>query len=154
MGINLDETEDRPQIEFPKESYTLRINRAEMADSKKGNRMIVVTTEIISPDSIISKHDKKRYPIAGTLITHRVTILPDNLGFLKSFYKGAGIPTTNVDIDNPDVDSMVGKKFKAIVESERYDHKSDETGEILKDGDGKPLTVFKPVISRFLGPVE
>lgn len=145
------ETNLNPSIELPRDRYAVRIKEETFEISKsKGNPMVVLIPEIVSPDHIINPVDGGRVNIAGVELKKMYLTLSSKEGSDKSqkcidMYCdirekfGEPVGEDGVDINNPPK-VFKGKVVDCICGSEEFIQRKKPTAEQLaKNQPGDPI---------------
>lgn len=142
--------------------YTFRCIDAKYKKSASGNRMIMLTWEVIAPESARTKEGV--FYIVGMQATNFLMLETQYASATNKFLAKMGLPTS-IDYDNPDVEQFKGLMLRAIAGSrlrEQMGQKIDEaTGNVvavkLVDEDGKPIQSYRfemslaDVLNRYEG---
>lgn len=145
------ETNLNPSIELPRDRYAVRIKEETFEISKRsGNPMIVLTPELVSPDSFVNPVDGSKVNIAGVELKKMYLTLSSKEGPEKSqkcfdMYSdmrdkfGEPIGEEGVDINNPPK-TFKGKVVDAICASEEFIQRKNPTADqVAKGQPGDPI---------------
>jgi len=169
-----------PRIRLPRNRYTVRIKEETFkmsnakGDGEGNNPMIVLTAELVAPDTFIA-NDGSTVNIAGVELQKQyITLRVNGPGGVVDAKKsqeafdryadlrtllGVPIGDEGVDVDNPPK-VFVGKVVDAICEGEESVQRTDPTpeqmkkgelGSPIKDASGKELKSYRPKITAILG---
>lgn len=128
----------------------LRILDSEFKDSKSGNPMIVWETEILAPDKL--EVDGKSYDLTtcklgfgGKVYLTMKSEKEDNWGLLLNvIHPKLGLPSEEIDTDNPNMEIYRGVIFTAIVTSKEKIVTRKENGKfvaVLDPNTNKPKSL-------------
>ncbi len=180
MGTMLPTPKDKratglnKRIKLPRNRYTIRIVEEKFEISKAGNPMLVLTPEIVAPDTFTNPVDGSTVNISGTKLKpvyvtlavagddkksqamfDRYSDLRDKAG--KPIDKDVG-----VDVNNPPK-ALEGVLFDAMCDGKEYTQNQDPTpaqaakgerGAPILDADGKPMKGYSCEVVEILGPAD
>ena len=148
MKINKSDVVRASKIPVPKDSYVVRVTKAEKGQSQKGFEMSVVDLEVISPESIEVLGEQVM--IAGSKT--RVWFLHEpsqdwGQARVIEFCEKVGMSEESQEDTDVFRQEIVGKQLNWILDSEevieRYgknDPNPDKRGKPLLDPDGKEIS--------------
>jgi hypothetical protein len=160
-----------PSIKLPRDRYTVRIKEESFEISKaSGNPMIVLTCELVSPDSFVNPVDGGKVNIGGVELAKKYVVLSSKKGEAEAQANfdryadmrdklGVPIGDEGVDINNPPK-VFVGKVIDAICDGEEFIQRKDPTpdqrakgeqGNPITDTAGNQIKSYKPIIVNILG---
>jgi hypothetical protein len=161
-------------IMIPTDNYIVRIIGATYAPSKKGNPMLTLTTEIVSPQVVEVAGES--ISVAGIKCTNYLSALSTEQDGstntertesmrerISKFYKDMELDTT-LDFENLNTKVLLGKNVHALIEAEVAVQRKSPTAEQAKKGQpgdilkhpktGQALVKYWPKIKEFFGIAE
>ncbi len=145
--INLNEVTENARPFLPSNTYTIRVADAESRRSQAGNPMVVLTWEIVAPESI-EDADLGTVRIAGLQFRQYVVFIEKAASKVKQLHRTLNLPA-ELDCDDKDdpwgtvkTDANLyrGKAAYATIKTEKITKKNAEGEAMLDPATGDPVT--------------
>ena len=133
-------------VMIPSAAYAVRILEVEPKQSqKKGNRMIVVSGEIVSYNgqpTITLPGSNIEINVAGLRVRSNWMLTKEGIGQVFNAYRVLGHPVESLDDENPDCQWMKGAVILAIVDCQKQT-KVDAFGSVILLPDGTKVETIQ-----------
>lgn len=167
------------KVFFPSDNYILRVIGATFGPSKtSGNPMITLESEIVTNEAASESVNVagEDYLVAGQQVNnyYPTIVFADADGNVDTektdnaqkrvvvLFERLGLPTDNINFENPDLTALKGKTFYASMYADKAERRKSATAEQLAKGqkvgdvmknpiDGKPLINYYPKIDEIFG---
>jgi len=145
--INLNEVTENARPFLPSNTYTIRVADAESRRSQAGNPMVVLTWEIVAPESI-EDADLGTVRIAGLQFREYLVFMEKAAARIKRVHRTLSLPS-ELDCDDEndpwgtvktDADLYKGKAAYATIKTEKITKKNGEGEAMLDPATGEPMT--------------
>tara|TARA_R110002020_G_scaffold2335_6_gene10793 strand:+ start:2986 stop:3495 length:510 start_codon:yes stop_codon:yes gene_type:complete len=145
--INLNEVTENARPFLPSNTYTIRVADAESRRSQAGNPMVVLTWEIVAPESI-EDADLGTVRIAGLQFREYLVFMEKAAARIKRVHRTLNLPS-ELDCDDEndpwgtvktDADLYKGKAAYATIKTEKITKKNGEGEAMLDPANGEPMT--------------
>jgi len=145
--INLNEVTENARPFLPSNTYTIRVADAESKTSQAGNPMVVLSWEIVAPESI-EDADLGTVRIAGLQFRQYVVFIEKAASKVKQLHRTLNLPA-ELDCDDKDdpwgtvkTDANLyrGKAAYATIKTEKITKKNAEGEAMLDPATGDPVT--------------
>jgi hypothetical protein len=145
--INLNEVTENARPFLPSNTYTIRVADAESKTSQAGNPMVVLSWEIVAPESI-EDDDLGNVRIAGLQFREYLVFLEKSAARVKRLHRTLEL---SADLDcsdendpwgtvQPNADIYKGKAAYATIKTEKVTKKNAEGEAMLDPATGDPVT--------------
>ena len=145
--INLNEVTENARPFLPSNTYTIRVADAESKTSQAGNPMVVLSWEIVAPESI-EDDALGNVRIAGLQFREYLVFIEKSAARVKRLHRTLELPS---DIDcsdesdpwgtvQPNADIYKGKAAYATIKTEKVTKKNAEGEAMLDPATGDPVT--------------
>ena len=145
--INLNEVTENARPFLPSNTYTIRVADAESKTSQAGNPMVVLSWEIVAPESI--KDDELgNVRIAGLQFREYLVFIEKSAARIKRLHRTLELPS---DIDcsdesdpwgtvQPNADIYKGKAAYATIDTKKVTKKNAEGEAMLDPATGEAIS--------------
>ena len=145
--INLNEVTENARPFLPSNTYTIRVADAESKTSNAGNPMVVLSWEIVAPESI-EDADLGTVRIAGLQFREYLVFMEKAAARIKRVHRTLNLPAEiNCSDENEpwgtvetDADLYKGKAAYATIKTEKITKKNGEGEAMLDPATGDPVT--------------
>jgi len=145
--INLNEVTENARPFLPSNTYTIRVADAESKTSQAGNPMVVLSWEIVAPESI-EDDDLGNVRIAGLQFREYLVFLEKSAARVKRLHRTLELSANLVCSDEndlwgtvqPNADIYKGKAAYATIKTEKVTKKNAEGEAMLDPATGDPVT--------------
>ena len=145
--INLNEVTENARPFLPSNTYTIRVADAESRTSQAGNPMVVLSWEIVAPESI-EDADLGTVRIAGLQFREYVVFIEKAAHRVKKLHRTLNLPgeLKCSDASDPwgtvitEEDLYKGKAAYATINTEKITKKNAEGEAMLDPATGEPLS--------------
>ena len=145
--INLNEVTENARPFLPSNTYTIRVADAESKTSQAGNPMVVLSWEIVAPESI-EDDDLGNVRIAGLQFREYLVFTERAAARIKRLHRTLELPFEVKCSDEkdpwgtvePDAEIYVGKAAYATIRTEKGTKKNAEGEAMIDPATGDPVT--------------
>ena len=145
--INLNDVTENARPFLPSNTYTIRVADAESKTSQAGNPMVVLSWEIVAPESI-EDDTLGNVKIAGLQFRQFLPYIEKMAGRIKKMHRTLELsPDIKCSDENnpwetvqPDPDIYKGKAVYATIKTEPVPRKNENGEAMLDPATGEPVT--------------
>jgi hypothetical protein len=145
--INLNEVTENARPFLPSNTYTIRVADAESKTSQAGNPMVVLSWEIVAPESI-EDDELGNVRIAGLQFREYLVFMEKSAARVKRVHRTLNLPS-ELDCEDEsdpwgtvktDADLYKGKAAYATINTEKITKKNGEGEAMIDPATGDPVT--------------